>query len=1106
MDERKKGSSPLNIPTVLLLTAVAGGLYLVPSPLRSSRPSEKESLERTSRGDQVVLARLWQDPLEAAKNYRAKLLAIAPAAGSANIKLSMNEFPALGELAKQIARQSEQVRNDYPTETNLTILQVFISGGSYAEDAETRLRARYAVLSALGFAGYVPYDAEHIGYAEVHWPRGAELEHFPTDQFLPLSSMANSEGGRLIVPFEWLEQSKLAPRATNETARMILVLWLNGDAFDDHPAKRLAQFMWELREKVPQEFTDKPPCTLNFKLLDPRLRNMLDESFYKFRRDGEDAEEWKSIRKAFDGMEVYSTYATTADTVLKSEFMAERRRYDVTTNLHELYGLNFVNATCTDDELAKALCDELERRGVDFATGKDCVALISEWDTFYGRALPVTFAAEVLCRTAKSGYTNRPKAIRDLKNGTANFPTNIFRYTYLRGVDGILPGEKPRKEEATKDANKTKEAGEPDRPEGPSQLDYMPRLAGKIEGVEARMQSSGRRELKAIGILGSDAYDKLLVLQTLRPRFRDELFFTTDMDARLLHPSEQKWTRNVIVASSFGLHLRGRLQRETPPFRDTYQTAQYLATLAAVGRVSTNILDELSPRLFEIGRNGAYDLSVDTKVTNIYPTRPNLFPQGSNSVWYITKNTLWMLFVGALALALVVVFDPTDGKWREIASTRYFAWRVWCAVGIVPLLAIIFALIVRDHFFNREGEPFSLWEGISIWPTEIIRLCAAGLSAYFILKTRHELRKSKDKFAQDYDGLPHRLEKEAVEDLWKQQKEQNRKARSDSEKQSVCRRLLDYWRWISIHSWDAEEFSDEKSGRKRVDAKQLCDIYNRLGFFAHRLYRFLLSAVLYLILAICLVVYSESPFSPSRGRFSFWVDGLAFWLSLVLQIILTFYVLDATCLCKKFISNLTKGPTVWPPPTCARFEEECRLHRDYLDEWIDIRVIGDRTKVVGKLIFYPFIGLFLIIISRNGFFDRWDWPVWLILVLGVNSAYAIYSVLVLRRAAEKARHDALERLNEKLLRVLGGEKKLLAAPLAPDQVESSHSATEPSGRRSAEKDEPKLAEQIRTLLQKIKDYEEGAFAPLSQHPVVAALAMPFGGAGILALLDFLAAR
>ena len=106
-----------------------------------------------------------------------------------------------------------------------------------------------------------------------------------------------------------------------------------------------------------------------------------------------------------------------------------------------------------------------------------------------------------------------------------------------------------------------------------------------------------------------------------------------------------------------------------------------------------------------------------------------------------------------------------------------------------------------------------------------------------------------------------------------------------------------------------------------------------------------------------------------------------------------------------------------------------------------------------------------IIISRNGFFDRWDWPVWLILVLGVNSAYAIYSVLVLRRAAEKARHDALERLNEKLLRVLGGEKKLLAAPLAPDQVESSHSATEPSGRRSAEKDEPKLAEQIRTLLQ-----------------------------------------
>src|SRR5437870_790844 len=118
MDERKKGSSPLNIQTVLLVAAVAGGLYLVPSPLRSSRPSEKESLERTSLGDQVVQARLWQDPLEATENYRAKLRSSGPAAGGANIASSTNEFHTLDELAKQIARQSEQVRNDYPAETN----------------------------------------------------------------------------------------------------------------------------------------------------------------------------------------------------------------------------------------------------------------------------------------------------------------------------------------------------------------------------------------------------------------------------------------------------------------------------------------------------------------------------------------------------------------------------------------------------------------------------------------------------------------------------------------------------------------------------------------------------------------------------------------------------------------------------------------------------------------------------------------------------------------------------------------------------------------------------------------------------------------------------
>ena len=48
---------------------------------------------------------------------------------------------------------------------------------------------------------------------------------------------------------------------------------------------------------------------------------------------------------------------------------------------------------------------------------------------------------------------------------------------------------------------------------------------------------------KAIGVLGSDVYDKLLILQALKQNFPHAIFFTTDLDARLFPPREIQWTR-----------------------------------------------------------------------------------------------------------------------------------------------------------------------------------------------------------------------------------------------------------------------------------------------------------------------------------------------------------------------------------------------------------------------------------------------------------------------------------------------------------------------------------------------------------------------------------
>ena len=81
----------------------------------------------------------------------------------------------------------------------------------------------------------------------------------------------------------------------------------------------------------------------------------------------------------------------------------------------------------------------------------------------------------------------------------------------------------------------------------------------------------------AVGILGSDIYDKMLVLQAVRPRLSSAIFFTTDLDALYLEREMQPFTRNLVVASADDLDANESGDKPTnswklPPMRDSYQT------------------------------------------------------------------------------------------------------------------------------------------------------------------------------------------------------------------------------------------------------------------------------------------------------------------------------------------------------------------------------------------------------------------------------------------------------------------------------------------------------------------------------------------------------
>ena len=173
--------------------------------------------------------------------------------------------------------------------------------------------------------------------------------------------------------------------------------------------------------------------------------------------------------------------------------------------------------------------------------------LISEWDTFYARMLSLTYAAEMAVTQRVS--TSRGDLVYSyLSNANgATFPTNFHSFVYLRGLDGQTIGgnpnakaakDSPAKSPTTSFEELRKWAPDANKAEGQAQFDYLRRLGDQLVELEDRLRRENGRVTIAVGIVGSDVYDTLLILQALRDRFPTFLFFTTDLDARFWHPRD----------------------------------------------------------------------------------------------------------------------------------------------------------------------------------------------------------------------------------------------------------------------------------------------------------------------------------------------------------------------------------------------------------------------------------------------------------------------------------------------------------------------------------------------------------------------------------------
>jgi hypothetical protein len=146
----------------------------------------------------------------------------------------------------------------------------------------------------------------------------------------------------------------------------------------------------------------------------------------------------------------------------------------------------------------------------------------------------------------------------------------------------------------------------------------------------------------------------------------------------------------------------------------------------------------------------------------------------------------------------------------------------------------------------------------------------------------------------------------------------------------------------------------------------------------------------------------------------------------------------------------------------------------YVEDWVEVTLIGRRTEVVTRLIYAPFVIITLLILARSSAFDNWTTPPQLVVVFGLSIVIALCTAVALRFAAEKARGAALDSLTAKLLRA--------------EQV-----------------GEQRIAAELRILIDRVRDTKQGAFCPFSQQPWLKAVLIPIGSLSAVPILDFLAA-
>jgi hypothetical protein len=1099
-----QSSGPLGLPPtvwVVIIVGLAGALAATQHPFQDVRPGDPttSAYRHAPSEDQDIEARQWEDPFSAVAIARRA----ATKSGSASSPPADDSHTTRRLNADRTKEPSDRTKDP----AHLLVVGVMVPGAPYADDIETRRRTRYAILAGLYQEGYVPDDSEHIGFI-----------------FLPELS-TEIPNAHNIAAYEWLhaENDWLHAEMSAHPARnpRILLLWLDQDGFRDRPLARFSLIVGDIAGDAPLDAVSAviigPADSAGLQAMSTEL-------------DQGPQNDCELIAATRRHISIYSPRATALDWLIVSDQV--KSRYSDMANdqnadhFHDrCANVTLYRTVASDFTVVSALYKELQYRGVR-NVGE--IALVTERDTLYARLISRYFNNCEGTKRVKDRYTVTWSGEGEDAPSTDAADDKIQPqcFTYLRGLDGLAPPA-PNSADTAQSSSDTKSATTPSAPPAPlaqesatgqGQFDYLRRLAttlasarddpacGRVARILALGGEPGEgehacgRNIKAIGVVGSDIYDKLLVLQALRPAFPRYIFFTTDLDARLTDGQNLQWTRGMIVGSSLGLSLRPELQQSVPPFRDSYQTATYYSTRQAVRQfidaqaepseeqdkearelAAIDLFWTGRPHVFEIGRTQAFDLSARKdssspckklrKCPSIAAWRqPPMWSTGSFSVYLMCAGVAMLMVCLAAGAAMgktwiMSLASPTGALARKRLSAALGSLVIFACLAMIAWSILVHALID-----GGRRIPTPIFSGASHWTAGIVEALSIVLVVTLVLRGQRVLGTNAAEMLRSFKiprDAPTLIDKyrswltvSGNHRRWKERLWFPIRQLSGNKKDPLVRSAAEA-------ATSAPTPLDEIS-----ELEALIGQYLYRGRWSARFLRVLIltviSSIVLVALEYLLMVFEFNLGISLVNGFALidfhyverGIENVISFINLLAIQFLIFWVADALFLTRSFALALAKDRSHWPDDVLKEKAQELGLCKSWTAMWLNLRLIAWRTGRVANLIWYPSIMIALMAgaaltveFGELGFASN---PIALV----ISAAFVIGAAVMLRRVAESWRNDVLFRLDDGRLRALG-------TPGANQQVP-----------------------QLDCLSERVRALSEGAFAPYSQQPLVRAVLVP----------------